>query len=67
MSDSYAPPVFTPKYDRSKRLVNGLRDSEKPTECRVFQVNLDGSIGKLLRIEEPVKRILVGNNGGKKN
>ena len=66
MSNSSAPLVFTARYGRAKRLVNGLRDSEKPTECRVFQANSDGSIGKFLRTEEPNDNDSIVDNGGMK-
>ena len=65
MSNSYAPPYFTTNHGRNRRLVAGLRDSEKPTECKVFKENTDGSIGKLLRVEEPVDFNIIRNNGGK--
>ena len=65
MPNSYAQPNFTTRYSRSRRLVAGLRDSENPTECRVFQANPDGSKGKLLRVEEPVEFDTIRNNGSK--
>ena len=65
MLNSYASPCFTTNYSRNNRLVVGLRDSEKPTECRVFKENTDGSIGKLLRVEEPVDFNITRNNGGR--
>jgi hypothetical protein len=48
-----------------RRKVAGLRDYEKPPVCRVFQANPDGTVGKLLRIEEPVEYNQIGNNGRK--
>ena len=65
MSISYAQPNFTIEFSRNRRLVAGLRDLEKPTECKIFRANLDGSRGKLLRVEKPVDFETAMNNGGK--
>lgn len=50
-----APPKFTTHNSRSRRLVDGLKDYEKPSECLVFQANPDGSKGELLRIVNPTE------------
>lgn len=54
MSNGDSPPGFSVENNRCRRLVAGLRIYEKPTECRVFQLNPDGTVGKLLRVEQPI-------------
>ena len=35
------------------QMVNGLRDSEPPSEIKVYRANPDGSRGEFLRAESP--------------
>ncbi len=71
MIDYVASTGFLP-HSRAERRVKGLREYEKPTECRVFQANPDGTVGTLIRIEPPIDydnycQLRFNNNGrGKK-
>ena len=48
------PPGFSIN-SRIRVLVMGLRDYEKPTECKVFRVNPDGTNGELIIISMNMK------------